>query len=60
MATSNNVSVKSIVNNMKTKYGNQSINNSNRNGSNNGSNSNSDSGVINNLVIGIKNKLNSN
>ena len=55
MATNNNVSVKSIVNNMKTKYGNQS-NNSNNNNNNN----NSEDSIVNNLVVGIKNKLSSN
>jgi len=50
MATNNNVSVKSIVNNMKTKYGNQSIK----------SNTNSDDSIVDNLVVGIKNKLSSN
>ena len=51
MATNNNVSVKSIVNSMKTKYGNQSTNNNNNS---------EDSNIVDNLVIGIKNKLSSN
>jgi len=54
MATNNNVSVKSIVNSMKTKYGNQSTNNNNNN------NNSEDSNIVDNLVVGIKNKLSSN
>ena len=57
---SNNNSIKNLVNNIKTKYGNQN-NNTNTNTNTNTNNSiNNTSTKINNLAVGIKNHLSSN
>ena len=55
---SNNNSIKNLVNNIKTKYGNQN-NNTNTNTNTNNSINNT-STKINNLAVGIKNHLSSN
>ena len=53
MSINNNIRVKSIVSDLKTKYGNQSI-------TNNSSNNSNDSSIVDNIIVKVKNKLSNN